>query len=186
MTSLKKRVKNIVSYFINFIFLYRFRIFCNNAILSDILIVDIDNTIANTHENIKTLPPNKKKVDIKKLAPFNNVRKWIIEENSNCEIFYLSARNYWQYKDSKEWLRFNKFPYQNFGLAIVANPNQKIKYLDIAISKFRSVKYIDDLSFLDVQEKLCFYEKTIKQVKQMKLNYFDYNFIDKINSEENE
>ena len=92
-----------------------------------IFIFDLDNTIANTWPSF--LQNYKNDFErLQSLSVFFNMKKYIDGvSNEDNIVIILTARPYWSYKITQEWLLQNDIKFS--ALILVASPIDKIKLL---------------------------------------------------------
>ena len=135
----------------------------------DIIIFDIDNTVADTWPSFL-----KKKISeherLSNLKAFKNIVNLILNYDSEGKkIIFMSARNYKFYNITKIWIKKNCT--KAFDLILVSNVSEKLKFLKIF--KNKKITLYDDLSYSHEKKRgVLFYEDIIKELK--KLNYITY------------
>ena len=142
---------------------------------AQIVIFDIDNTLANTwptyHMNFAC-----KKERLRQIQPFPRMIQLVQEYyQKGASVFFISARRYRDYWITRQWLIDQKI--YNGNLIIVNSPEEKIKFLQIA-SHHGWVEYYDDLSYNHENGEVKFYERCIEQVYMTpNVRYYDYHQI---------
>lgn len=180
--SLKDTIKSVAAYWGDQYFLPRFRRFCRTDTGKPLLIVDIDNTIADTVAYEKAHPG--RRIDIHALEPILSVQQWLSEQAATHEVAFLSARNYRQYRGTIQWLHRHGFTVASpQNLFMVLKPAQKIRYLQYAAKCRKTVSYIDDLSYFDPgQQKVVIHDHLVQQIKTLPIRYYDLAFISSLSS----
>ena len=140
-----------------------------------LLIVDIDNTIADTHAYERSSPD--RIIRIAELAPLEPMRMWLLEHAETHRILYLSARNYWDAARTKAWLLRHRFPFQSGSLVLVTRPQDKLPFLRRAAGHPAGVTYIDDLSYQSTSGDIRFHDAVIDAVRGLGIRYLDLQFI---------
>jgi hypothetical protein len=177
---MKKVIKLILSLLSSPIFKLNFYFFKGRNNNSDLIVLDIDNTLADTwreldklsrlcnYGNLPTLPGTIHEIDAK---------------YSGKPRIFLSNRNLLTFLTTRKWLMKNNLYNRSKDLLILtSSPEQKLYFLRKLDTNNRTVFYYDDLSFNHENGEVKFYEKVIEQVKKMTIIYFDYNHILKLNS----
>lgn len=147
-----------------------------------IWIVDIDNTVAaswqtfnqnwtSEKERLANIPLLQGSVD------YINSRK-----KEGESIIFLSARNYFTFDITYEWLRKYKLVQNKTQLFLVAFPKEKITFIKKAIGKNNKVIYIDDLTYNHEKGETKYYSSVIEAVKNLPIEYIDYDTILKLNN----
>tara|TARA_B100001250_G_scaffold412378_1_gene443427 strand:- start:10383 stop:10916 length:534 start_codon:yes stop_codon:yes gene_type:complete len=157
--------------------LYRFLYKQNKS--QKILVLDIDNTIADTWPNLALYKKDRRSFYLN-LPLLKNSINYIKSKYSKLPIIFLSNRNFINYNLTHKWLIKNNFDTKEFILILTQKPDDKISFLNIILNSF-SVIYFDDLSYNHENGKVLFYNDVIKKVRKLDLIYYDYNFIKKIN-----
>ena len=175
---MRKIVKAIYNPFIQFYFKLKLKSFTKkNA--KEFLILDIDNTIADTWKDITNFKKNRKNFFLN-IQPLHGTLNYINNNFSDMPIIFLSNRNIIDYQITKKWLKKNGFDMNKNILIVTNNPDDKIKYLSYLSTKFR-IFYFDDLSYNHEKGKTLFYENVLSEVRKMNLKYYDYQFILNLN-----
>jgi hypothetical protein len=153
-----------------------------------IFVFDLDNTIVNTWYGYNLDEGAPKFLSFfsiyKKAKAYPEMINLINSINSNNNIvIFLTARNSIFFRSTKIWLE-NQLSIDNYNLILVNSASRKLRILE-SLSKMGKVNYYDDLSYGHEFGKVVFYEKMIKQVKALPIQYFDYEYISKFNSTNN-
>lgn len=175
--------KEIIKICLNPFILIYFKIKLNHFIhinknFNRFLVLDIDNTLANTWKYLKT--KNKKKISYSEIPLLVKTIEHIKKKYSNLPIVYISHRNILNYYETDIWIQKNIINKNNF-LILVSKPGDKLFYLNSILQTHRVI-YYDDLSYNHENGKVLFYEKMIEEIKKMDIVYYDYDFIKKLNS----
>lgn len=147
-----------------------------------IVLVDIDNTIANTWPTLK----NSKK-SFFEFERYRNIEPLLasisyIKNLEEKNLIFLSARPFYYWFTTKSWLKSNGFPSGFSNLFLVSKANVKLRFLKYAIEKEIKIKYFDDLSFNHENGQIKFYDIEIDFVKSSNIEYFDFYFINSLNN----
>ena len=146
---------------------------------SPIVLLDIDNTLADTWPSLLANKLNSKERH-KKLKPLTPVIKYIQNHYPSNEYtwVYLTSRKYQLINVTKNWL-LNFDMQVNNNVILVQSPKEKIELINQYI-KSASV-YFDDLSYNQENDELRFYIKEIESIKKNNLvTYFGYQEIQNI------
>ena len=146
-----------------------------------ILILDIDNTIADTWptlnqkyqselERVKSLKPLKGTIDYLKLNYATDAYKWV----------YLSRRNYNIQFTTINWLRNIGLSANIFNVIFVQKPSEKIYLIEKHIR--RPFVYFDDMSYNHENDEIKFYLDEISAIKSNEFaKYYSYSDILNLN-----
>lgn len=142
-----------------------------------ILVVDIDNTIADTWKTIgqKNTSEYARLINLELLK---GTKEFI--DQTDATVIFLTARNYRHVPVTRQWLENQGFIVDIFHMIFVLEAHQKVSYLK-KIAHKKEVIFIDDLSFNHEKGAVEFYKTTIDAVKKLPITYYDYNFILDIN-----
>lgn len=156
---------------INFVYLLKLIVYRKS---SELIICDIDNTIADTW---KYLDPNVSDYNIlyTNLPTLRGPETFIKGHMEQGKyILYLTARNPIYHSSTLLWLKNKGFWLNDsVNLIILSDVNKKLWILKILL-KFYNIIYIDDLSFNHENGEVRFYIDLIFEVKKLRLNYIDY------------
>ena len=147
-----------------------------------IVFVDIDNTIANTWPLFQqTKCINRNLVD--RVEIFRGMQQYLLQEyiSKNITVVFISARPLRLFAPTKKWLHQNQLWNDRTRLILVANPKQKLQYLQATIKLNLIVTFIDDLSYNQENGSIRYYDEIIHLVKQMDVTYLDNHWIQSIN-----
>lgn len=177
---LRKLIKLILNPFIFIYFINKLNNFVGkNHHHSKFLILDIDNTIADTSEYLKNKKPNQK-ILYKDISVLSKTIYHVNQNYSQLPVIFISHRNIFTYRDTISWLS-GKISNQEQLLILVSNPEDKLYYIN-NILKNKNVVYYDDLSYNHENGEVLLYKKIINKISKLDLKYYDYNFIQKLNS----
>ena len=142
--------------------------------------LDIDNTIAKTWQTLKL------KNGIKfyyELDPLQGTLDEINNKFKDKSKLYITNRNIFTYFVTLNWLKKHNLFDGKKDLLILTNfPKNKLYYIDSLVHKGKKVFYYDDLSYNHENGKVKFYSDVIFKVKNLDITYFDYDYINKLNS----
>jgi len=173
---------NIGKVFFNYMadiwFRRKFRLFLYQHPHQSIFIFDIDNTIAHTYPSLSLSFPSEKHRHLS-LEAFPNMQHLTraIANSPTRALVFLTARSYKMYKPTLEWLGLNQFPASTSNVIIVPSAADKIKYVEMAVSKGRKVWMVDDMTFNHENGAVKFYENEIELLLKMPLKYIGYKTI---------
>ena len=142
----------------------------------NIVIVDLDNTIADTW--VLRNKGYSEKYIYQNVKLINETISFIRESFSNTknDVYILTARNYRYYYTTNTWLLSHSIHYP---LYMVPNPEHKLKF--IGKNTCQKIVWIDDLSYNHENGDVKFYNSVIDQLKYSKnITYLDYNFIQEL------
>lgn len=147
-----------------------------------VVFVDIDNTVANTWPLFQHYQCINHQL-VREVAAFSGMQQFILNEyfSKDISVVFISARPLRIYAATKKWLQQNQLWNARTRLILVANPKQKLQYLQEAIKLNLFVTFIDDLSYNHENGKVRYYEDIIHLLKQMNVTYFDNHWIQSIN-----
>jgi hypothetical protein len=146
---------------------------------SPIVLLDIDNTLADTWPSLLSNNLNSKERH-KRLKPLTPVIKYIQSyyPSSHYTWVYLTSRKYQLINVTKNWL-LNFDMQVNNNVILVQSPKEKIELINQYI-KSASI-YFDDLSYNQEKGELYFYSKEIEAIRKNNLiTYFGYQEIQNI------
>ena len=145
----------------------------------DVLILDIDNTVAFTFESLISDKTISNKDRLATLNPKQNLIAYFEKKYPKHYKIFISARSYRYYWVSYKWLKKNRICFNVFNIILVPKAKDKLWFLNL-FSKNCSVVYFDDLSYNHENGHVLYYQQVIKNVNKLKLNYYDYKDILKI------
>lgn len=160
----------VVTEFFSLIFSYKI-----NQSSKNIVIFDVDNTIANTWEEI--LKRSSYLDAWKNTRFFDNFNPFFkYYEDNDFDIFYLTARPLKTHFLTKKWLKENKLPNINIFTTVYAH--RKLSYLR---KLKKEVIYYDDLSYGTEYGKTKYYIELIQNISKLKyIKYINYETIKSI------
>ncbi|TDP59195.1 hypothetical protein [Flavobacterium dankookense] len=177
---MRKIIKAFYNPFIQFYFNSQLKTFTKTKKSNSFLVLDIDNTIADTWTNLNGFKKDRNAFFLN-LQPLHGTLNYINNHFSNLPVIFISNRNIIDYKVTKKWLIKNGFNMNDNLLIVTNNPIDKIKYLKYLSNNFEII-YFDDLSYNHEKGKPLFFGEVIDEVKKMNLKYYDYQFILNLNS----
>lgn len=145
----------------------------------DVLLLDIDNTVAFTFESLISDKTISNKDRLATLRPKQNVITYFENKYPKHYKIFISARSYRYFWISFKWLKKNRICFNVFNLILVPKAEDKLWFLNL-FSKKCSVVYFDDLSYNHENGHVLYYQQVISNVKNLKLNYYEYKDILKI------
>lgn len=182
-------LKNALSYPLAKIILLKSIIKIKKIKKPRIILIDIDNTVANTWPSLLENWPNET-TRLASLAIFIKMKNLIntLQQNPNCSIFFLTARSYFSRKITYEWLTSNDLIEQHDKLIITRTAADKIEIIKTLCKHCNNKKFyfIDDLAHKYETGKLEFFVDELNQIKLLqqkyptKINYFGIDTIHKI------
>lgn len=158
-------------------FEYKFIVTIKRIKNKKLYIFDLDNTIANTWISYNQKYSNHKS-RLENLSIFIGMKTLISKiDRCNSIIIILTAREYWYYKLTKEWIESNNMDIDE--LVVVSKPSEKLLLLkQINID----CEYYDDMSYNHENNKVKFYNNEINDIKKLSnISYYNYGEIKKIN-----
>lgn len=177
---MRKVIKAIFNPFIQFYFHLKLKSFVKTKRSITFLVLDIDNTIADTWKNLENFKKDRKQF-FKNLSPLEGTIQHIKKNYSNYPIIFLSNRNIFDYQVTKDWLKEVGFDTKDCLLILTNKPIDKVSYLKYLTDNFE-ITYYDDLSYNHENGEILFYNVVINEVKKMNIDYFDYEYLVKLNS----
>ncbi len=147
-----------------------------------ILVLDIDNTIADTWPEIKYqgVIKSPRFSFFKKLRPFKKRIAFLINRYPTTPIVFLSNRNVVYYNTTRNWLIQNGFSNRNFRLILTLNVEDKLRYLKLLQNHYKKVIYFDDLSYNHEHGEVKYYQIVIDALAEMELEYWGLDQIQRI------
>lgn len=145
----------------------------------NIIVFDIDNTLADTWPSLKSPVFSNQYKFYRKLSLIDNAR-YLVEEShlKGYFIFFISARSPRYWFSTKSWLH-EKFNIRSFSLRLVPIVKMKINYWE-KISKYNKLIVVDDLSYNHENNNVKFYKSEIDYLSNnININYFGYYDIQK-------
>lgn len=178
---MREIIKGFYNPFMQFYFNYRLKSFTKAKKNSSYLVLDIDNTIANTWTNLKDFKKGRTSYFLN-IKPLTGTLNYINKHFSDVPIVFISNRNIIDYKVTKKWLKLVGFNMNNNLLIVTNNPIDKIQYLKYLSEKFE-IDYFDDLSYNHENGHLLYFEQVLLEISKLNLKYYDYEFILKLNTQ---
>ena len=147
---------------------------------NELVIFDLDNTIANTFPYLQNR-------NLKEVYSKVTIHSGMTNKLEEClklkkKVIILSARSFKYHSITKNWINRNLSKIQEIPLFLVPLAEDKLPYLNKALEHTNRITYYDDLSYNHENGKVKFYESLITQVKQLPINYIGYNEINYINN----
>lgn len=177
----KKILRNVIDNKIQNLYWLKFWFFLKTIKNEqELVIFDLDNTLADTYPCIKN------KIDLTKvyaqLKVHNGTKSMLIEHLKSDKVIILSARPYKYRKVTEQWVTDNLVgSKKKLSIFLVHKVNLKLRYLLAATKSKKSITYYDDLSYNHENGEVKFYYEIIQSVRNLPLRYIDYNQIRKIN-----
>lgn len=144
-----------------------------------VAIFDLDNTIYDTWPLRKVYTTDREVYT--HARAFEQVIRWV--ENIDKEgysIIFITARDYRHYLLTMKVLS-KTFSYRLAkNLILVPDANLKLYYLDRIQRRRGMIEYYDDLSYNHEHGEVKFYDSVIEKVAKMKLQYFGFDFLKKM------
>lgn len=145
------------------------------------LICDIDNTIADTWPSLtKNVKFSSEKARYSSLALLNGSAQWVLENKSE-QIIFLSARPFIYFFTTRKWLKQNGFNVKWNNVILVENAQAKLPFFKFLNEMNAEITVIDDLTYNHENDNIKYYSNIIRSVKEMDINYIDYESILKLN-----
>lgn len=166
-------------YFSNRFFIYFTNLyyqFLLNVVFAtkNLIISDIDNTIAHTYPTINN-------GGIKNVAStlsfFPNVIQHIkeMQQETDAKIIFLTVRPISTFFITQKWLKQIAFKEVSFlNLFFAKSATQKVRLLKKVNTKNRTVIFLDDMSYNTENGSTLFYEKEIIDLTNIHIKYIDY------------
>lgn len=148
----------------------------------DILILDIDNTLAYTFESLISDKNKSNKERLATLTVKKNVITYIENKYPKHSKIFLSARSHRYYWLTFKWLKTNRLNFKLFKVLLVPKASNKLWFLRL-FSKTSKVVYFDDLSYNHEKGEVLYYQDVIEEVKRMDIIYYEYKDILEIDAQ---
>jgi hypothetical protein len=177
---MRKIIKSVINPFIKYYFHFKLKSFVRKNESNFFLVLDIDNTIADSWKDLENYKKNRNQY-FKNLKPLKGTIEHLKKKYSTYPIIFLSNRNIIDFKVTKYWLKKTGFETKKSLLILTNNPSDKLIYLKYLTDNF-DITYFDDLSYNQENGEILFYNVVINEVNKMKINYFDYEYLNKLNS----
>jgi hypothetical protein len=169
----KKNALNLINYQI-----LRFSL---NKFKKEIIIYDIDNTLADTASMLKS-SGRLNNLLFSKLTVFPNMRKKIMNEyGAGDKILFFTVRPLLSWRTTFKWLEENFFYTKWHELFIFSTPAHKVEFICYLFNKGYQISFIDDMSYNHENGEVLFFEKEISKLKNIGIEYNSYAEIIKIN-----
>jgi hypothetical protein len=169
----------------------RFFILVYNSRNRIVILVDIDNTIADSWHSL--LLKNQWRSECQRvadLAVFLGMRNLLIDldELKEVKIIYYTARSISSVRSTLNWLKGVGIFFSNSSLVVTRTPRTKILYLQWLFHRYKRIIYIDDLSHKHETGNTIFFVNEIETLRKLEntrpnLKYLDVTTINKINLE---
>lgn len=159
--------------------LFSIKIFISKK--KSIIFIDIDNSIANTWPFLYNSSFN-----VKNIPPLNGSIRFI-KNNFDPDLFeivFLSHREVKVYRKTFYWLKnyFDNSVTLN-KLFLVPFPLWKLYYFKLALFFKFKVFVFDDFSRNHENGQILYYRDIIQEINSLDIKYYDYEFIIKINNQ---
>ncbi len=145
---------------------------------SQLYVFDIDNTLADARNAVVdfSVEEGQRMLNYRPLKGMINWIKTNINTNEGFSLF-LSARNPVYINETHEWLLKQGLLSSQSAIILVISPSEKLNYLRFFLKRTKKILYVDDLSFNDEKGNLLFYNDLISKIKNLPIEFKDYNFI---------
>ena len=168
-------MKKLIKYLLFILSGFYFSILVKKSKLP-IVIIDIDNTIANTWPTLLQEWDNESH-RLHSIEPIISVIKYIqyYYPKTNYEWIFLSNRSYNYFFDTCQWLSKVNMS-TNFNVVFVPKPRHKINLFKRYHNNY--FVYFDDLSFNHENGKILYFDEEIVYLKQNKrIKYYGHEQI---------
>lgn len=174
-------IKVVMSFFLQLYFKLKFHFyFFRNGVKREYVVLDIDNTLAKTWQTLKL---NNGIISYLDIEPMYGTINEINKKYSRHPRLFISNRNPLVYFTTLNWLqKHDLFDKNNDLLILTTFPENKLYYIERLVRREVDVFYYDDLSFNHENGEVKFYNKVIAHIHSLNVNYFDYNYINSLNS----
>jgi hypothetical protein len=145
--------------------------------IKPLLIIDIDNTIADTWPSFKQkwISEDFRMINLQPIQPVIDFLKKNFPEISYQWIF-LTSRSYNLRITTIKWLKNQNLPANNSNVVLVQNPNEKL-FLINKYAKKRTI-YFDDLTYNHENGEIKYYSNVIKEcILLNNVQYYGYKQI---------
>jgi len=154
-----------------------------NKLKKEIIIYDIDNTLADTATMLKS-SGKLNNLLFSKLAVFPNMKKRIMDEYaSGDKILFFTVRPFLSWQTTFKWLEQNFFYTKWYELFIFSTPAHKVEFIVFLYNKGYRISFIDDMSYNHENGEVLFFDKEISKLRNTAIAYTSYAEIIKINQE---
>jgi hypothetical protein len=173
--------KKMFNFFIGKYFLALFisSLFFNKK--KKIVVIDIDNTIADTWKSLKNKSYSSNNKRLRVLSPLVGTINYLQTTFPKREFkwVFITHRPFISYFVTFCWFKNANLPVSVSNLFLVSSPYEKLKY--IKKIKGLSINYFDDLSYNHENDIVKYYNEVIDLVMDLPVNYYNYEFILKLN-----
>jgi len=147
---------------------------------NDLVIFDLDNTIADTFPYLQ----NTNLGEVYSKVPIHSGMTNILEAclRARKHVIIVSARSFKYHAITRSWINRNLSKIQEIPFFLVPFADDKLPYLDKALEHTNNITYYDDLSYNHENGEVKFHENLLTQVKKLPINYIGYNVILSINN----
>jgi hypothetical protein len=173
-----KIIKNIILQPISFYKRRKITNVINNSKGNRIFIFDIDNTIADTLPSLEIKHWKNESDRVQTLAIFVKMHRLlnILYLNKRNTIYFLSARSYFSFKSTFNWLSNMELPVEKDKIFITRTAEEKKKiFKQLKLDKL-NIYYFDDLAYLESNNNIVFYTDLIEYfrnlAKKNKIKYY--------------
>lgn len=160
----------------------RFVRMCLRNRKKSIYIFDLDNTLADTFSTLIHRNPNELE-RLENIVPFERMcalANKINNSPSRC-VFVLTARQYSTEKITQNWVANAGISIVPTSVFIVLSAMQKVWLLKIVAPFCHQITFIDDMSFMNSNGEIEFYEKEVAALPK-KIRYIGNENIRKFNA----
>lgn len=157
----------------------------NNSKGNRIFIFDIDNTIADTLPSLEINIWKTESDRVKTLAIFVKMHRLLnsLYLNKRNTIYFLSARSYFSFKSTFNWLSNMKLPVEKDKIFITRTAEEKKKIFEKLNLDKLNIYYFDDLAYLESNNNIFFYTELIEYfrnlAKKNKIKYYGFDELTK-------
>lgn len=144
-----------------------------------VIVLDIDNTLADTYVSLKRKEKMSRRDRLLGLDKKKAVIDYINDSFTDYKVFFLSARSNRDFWVTIKWLRSVGYKISFMNLVLVSRPKQKLRYLKI-LCKRNHLIYVDDLSYNHENGQVKFYTDVIEEVLHLNIKYIGYSDIELI------
>ena len=177
----KRILKSLIFFIIKKIYWLNFLKFIKKVDnQSELIIFDLDNTLANTFPYLKN--NNLKEVYSQVPVHIGMIRIFKDCILSNKNVIILSARSFRYHSITRNWIDSNLHGIKKPPLFLVPTAEDKLPYLKKALHQTNKITYYDDLSYNHENGQVKFYNSLIDYIKKTPINYIGFNEIKIINN----
>ena len=145
----------------------------------NLLILDIDNTLAHTFESLIHSKGEGHKERLLSLGVREGTLAFIEDNFDHYNKVFLTARSYRYYFITHKWLKSNSISFNIFKLLMVPKASHKLWFLKL-FNDCNNIVYIDDLSYNHENGEVLYYDEVINEVKQLNIDYYGFDSISKM------